>query len=153
MIKKTFYLLLIILFTFNCYSQNKDLKVRLSFFFNNHTIEDYKCYIINKKEKKAYLLKKENDSVVIKDTVTSKGIPLLIKMKNNIVVFPFYYYKSSKYINVYYDNRLFNNQTKKHFRIGVFKNIFKKKYYIQIEGLDDIITVFNSKTTYELIGD
>ncbi|TRX35076.1 hypothetical protein [Flavobacterium restrictum] len=149
MIKKMM-IIFTLLIGLNAVSQEDNLKFKILFYKNSKPIDGLKCYIIGK-ENKAYLLPSKNDTIVIKDTVKSKGIPLLVLIDNHTIVFPFYYYKKSNYINIYYDNRIFGNTTKKKFGLNRWKHLFRREYYVDIEGLDDMITVFKTKTKFILI--
>jgi hypothetical protein len=92
MIKKM--LIIVILFVgFNAISQEQGLKIKIMFYKNSKPIDGLKCYIIGK-EDKAYLLPSKNDTIILKDTVKSKGIPLLVLIDGHVIVFPFYHLKN-----------------------------------------------------------
>ena len=140
----------ILLTTFVLSGQNEDLKIETTFYVNNKPVEGVEYYFI-KNDGKAYLLSKEKRKIILKDTLTTKGIPLLAVKDAHKIVFPVYYYRESSDIKIYYDNRLFGNKTKKKLGISRCKYLFRKEYYIDIEGFDDIITVFKPEKEYELI--
>lgn len=131
-------------------AQNEELKIETTFYINNQPVKGVKYYFINK-DGKAYLLPTENGKIILKDTLTTAGIPLLAIKDKHKVVFPVYYYRKSNYVKIYYDNRVFGNKTKKKFGISRWRYLFRKEYYIDIEGFDDIITVFKPEKDYELI--
>ena len=145
-------LLIIVVFmvSFGTFAQSNDIKIETTFYVNNEPVEGVKYYFI-KDDGKAYLLPQENDKIILKDTLTTEGIPLLAVTKKHKVVFPVYYYKESDYIKIYYDARLFGNKTKKKLGISRWRYLFRKEYYVDIEGFDDVITVFKPETEYDLI--
>jgi len=134
-------LLLILLFPLSLLAQKDDLKIQATFYINGEPVDGVKYYFI-KNQNEAYLLDKKGDSILLKDTLTTKGIPLLAIFKNHNVVFPVYNYRESNFIEIYFDNRLLGNKTKKKFGICRLRYMLRKEYYINISGFDDIITVF-----------
>lgn len=148
--KNTLSILLTLLLPFALLAQNDELKIKTTFYVNNKPIEGVKYYFI-KNDGKAYLLPIDKGRILLKDTLTTKGIPLMAVKGKHKVVFPVYYYKESNYINIYYDNRIFGNKTKKKLGISRWKYLFRKEYYIDIESFDDIITVFKPEKEYELL--
>ena len=148
--RSTLLIIVIFMLSFSTSAQNDDIKIKATFYVNNEPIEDVKYYFI-KDDGKAYLLPFENDKIILKDTLTTEGIPLLAITKKHKVVFPVYYYRQSEYIKIYYDARLFGNKTKKKLGISRWRYLFRKEYYIDIEGFDDIITVFKPEKEYNLV--
>lgn len=149
---RNIFIILLFLTTFGLLGQDKELKIETTFYINNKPVKGVKYYFI-KNDGKAYLLPTEKGKIILKDTLTTKGIPLLAIKNKHKVVFPVYYYRESDYIKIYYDNRIFGNKTKKKLGISRCKYLFKKEYYIDIQGFDDIITVFKPEKEYELIED
>ncbi|MFA7688449.1 MAG: hypothetical protein WCY25_11345 [Moheibacter sp.] len=147
---KNVLLIIIILAFFKTLAQNEDIKINATLYINNKPVKDVKYYFI-KNDGKAYLLSKENEKIILRDTLTTEGVPLMAVKGKHKIVFPVYYYRESDYIKIYYDNRIFGNTTKKKFEINRLKYLFRKEYYIDIEGFDDIITVFKPERKYELI--
>lgn len=143
-------IILVFMASFVTFSQSDDIKIEITFYVNNEPVESVKYYII-KDDGKAYLLPRENDKIVLKDTLTTEGIPLLVVSKKHKVVFPVYYYRESEYIKIYYDARLFDNKTKKRLGISRWRYLLRKEYYVDIEGFNDIITVFKPEKEYDLI--
>lgn len=148
--KNALLIIIVLLASLNTSAQNEDIKIETTFYMNNEPVNGVKYYFI-KSDGKAYLLPKENNKIVLKDTLTTEGIPLLAIKDSHKVVFPVYYYRESSYIKIYYDNRLFGNKTKKNLGISRWRYLFRKEYYIDIEGFDDVITVFKPEKEYELI--
>jgi len=136
--------------TFGLLAQNEELKIKTTFYVNNKSVKDVKYYFI-KNDGKAYLLPTEKGKIILKDTLKTEAIPLLAIKGKHKVVFPVYYYRKSNYIKIYYDNRVFGNKTKKKLGVSRWRYLFQKEYYIDIEGFDDIITVFKPEKEYELI--
>ena len=144
-------LLIILLFPYCLLAQKNDLKIQTTFYINSEPVDGVKYYFI-KNQKEAHLLAKKGDSILLKDTLTTRGIHLLAVFKDHNVVFPVYYYRESSFIEIYYDNNIFDNKTKR--KLGMrfkFKYLFRKKYLINIEGFDDIITVFKPNENYILM--
>ena len=136
--------------SFSTSAQNDVIKIEATFYVNNEPIEGVKYYLIQD-DGKAYSLPCENNRIVLKDTFTTEGIPLLAIVKNHKVVFPIYYYRQSDYVKIYYDSRLLGNKTKKKLGIGRWRYLFRKEYYIDNEGFDDLITVFKPQKAYNLV--
>jgi len=147
---KNILAIILLLVNFGLFAQEKELKIETNFYVNNKIVNDVKYYFV-KNDGKAYLLQTEKSKIILKDTLTTEGFPLLAVKDNHKVVFPVYYYRESSYIKIYYDNRLFGNKTKKKLGVSRCKYLFRKEYYIDIEGFDDIITVFKPEKEYELI--
>lgn len=150
MMKNNLVIITLLLTTFGLLAQHNGLEIETTFYVNNNPVKDVKYYFI-KNDGKAYLLPTEKGRIILKDTLTTKGIPLLAVKDKHKIVFPVYYYRESSYIKIYYDNRIFGNKTKKKLGISRWKYLFRKEYYIDIEGFDDIITVFKPEKEYELI--
>lgn len=148
--KNALLIISVILMSFKSFAQNDVIKIEMEFYVNNEPVNGVKYYFI-KDDGKAYLLPEEQNKIVLKDTLTTKGIPLLAVKGKHKVVFPVYYYRQSDYIKIYYDNRIFGNKTKKNLGISRWKYLFRKEYYIDIEGFDDIITVFKPEKEYVLV--
>jgi|SRR5690554_256706 len=146
--KKISFILIFSVF-FKTFAQNEDIKISTVLYINNKPTNDVKYYFI--KNNKAYLLPKENEKIILKDTLTTEGISLMAVKDKHKIVFPVYYYRESDYVKIYYDNRFLGNITKKKFKINRLKYLFRKEYYIKIEKFDDIITVFKPEKTYKLI--
>lgn len=148
---KNIFLSIVILFaTFRLFAQNEGLKIETTFYINNKPVDGVKYYFI-KSDGRAYLLPMEKNKIILKDTLTTEGIPLLAVKDRHKIVFPLYYYRESNYIKIYYDKRILGNKTKKNLGISRWRYLLKKEYYIDIEGFDDIITVFKPEKEYELI--
>lgn len=148
--KSVLLIISIVLISFKSFAQNDLIKIEMEFYINNKSVNDVKYYFI-KDYGKAYLLPKEKNKIVLKDTLTTEGIPLLAVKGKHKIVFPVYYYKKSDYIKIYYDSRIFGNKTKKDLGVSRWRYLFRKEYYIDIEGFDDIITVFKPEREYELV--
>ena len=148
--KNAWLTIVLLLSSLVIFAQKDDIEIEITFYVNNAPIEGVKYYFI-KDDGKAYLLPWEADKIIIKDTLTSEGIPLLAVAEKHKVVFPVYYYGESDYINIYYDARIFGNKTKKKLGISRWRFLFRKEYYIDIEGFDDIITEFKPEKQYDLI--
>ena len=147
---KNILIITLLLTTFGLLAQDKELKIETTFYVNNKPVKDVKYYFI-KNDGKAYLLPIEKNKIILKDTLTTEGIPLLAIKDRQKIVFPVYYYRESNYIKIYYDNRVFGNKTKKKLGISRWRYLLRKEYYVDIEGFDDIITVFKPEKEYELI--
>ena len=149
--RSTLLLIIMVFFvSLKSYAQKNDIKITTNFYINNKPVEGVKYYFI-KNDGKAYLLPKEKGKIILKDTLTTEGIPLLAIKDNHKVVFPVYYYRNSNHIKIYYDKRFFGNKTKKKLGVSKWRYLFRKEYYIDIEGFEDIITVFKPEREYELI--
>ncbi|MBC9795832.1 hypothetical protein [Sinomicrobium weinanense] len=139
-----------LLASFKILAQNDEIKIKTTLYINNEPVNGVQYYFI-KNDGKAYLLPTENGRIILKDTLTTEGIPLMAIKGKHRIVFPVYYYRESDYIKIYYDNRIFGNKTKKNLGISRWRYLFRKEYYVNIEGFDDIITVFKPEKEYELI--
>jgi hypothetical protein len=148
--KNILLILIVILTPFKLLAQSDIIKIKIAFYVNNELIKDVKYYFIQNNGK-AYLLRTQEGEMILKDTLTTKGIPLMAVSGKHRIIFPVYYYRKSDYIKIYYDNRIFGNRTKKNLGISRWRYLLRKEYYIDIEGFDDIITVFKSDKKYELV--
>jgi len=141
-------LILILIIMFECYGQKSKLNtLKTEFYINNVPQENVKYYFLNKNE--AYLLKSKNKQITLNDNLPDE-FNLLAICKKHIVVIPIVRFKEVEYIRIYYDNRLFNNTTRKKFNEPFFKYMFKKNYHIDL-GLDDIIITFKPKKEIKII--
>ena len=150
MIKRIIIAIYTFLLASSGFPQESKLKYDVNFYVNNKITKDLQCFIISKDLKEAYLLPKDGNQIVIKDTIKSERIHLLFVFKKHVFAFYFYNFKRSNILNIYFDNRFLNNSTKRKFRINMFKYLFKKEYYID-QGLDDFTTVFEAKRKIKLL--
>lgn len=141
-------IILYVFFVFLCvkgHSQTKELET--SFFVRGKKVENVKYYLI--KEDKAYLQKYKDQKIILNDELPNE-FSLLAVYRNHKAVIPIVRFNEVQYIQVYYDNRLFNNIIRKKYGRPFFKYWFKKDYVIDL-GLDDVYTTFKLKKKYELI--
>lgn len=137
--------LFLTLICFKGYGQKKELKT--SFFVRGEKVENVKYYLI--KDDKAYLQEYKNDKIILKDKLSNE-FSLLAVYRNHEALIPIVRFNEVEYIEVYYDNRLFNNLIRKKYGRPFFKHLFRKDYLIDL-GLDDVYTTFKLKKKYELI--
>ena len=133
------------LICFKGYSQTKELEA--SFFVRGEKVENVKYYLI--KDNKAYLQEYKNQKIIFKDKLPNE-FSLLVIYKNHKAIIPIVRLNEVQYIEVYYDNRLFNNLIRKKYSRPFFKHLFRKDYVIDL-GLDDVYTTFKLKKKYTLI--
>jgi hypothetical protein len=127
------------------FSQEKEIKV--SFTVNGKSVKNMQYYIIDGSN--AYLQEYKNSNILLKNSLTNDTSLLLIYKKHKVLI-PIIRSNEVQYINVYYDNRIFNNLIRKKYKRPFFKHLFKKDYLIDL-GLDDVYTTFKLKKKYKLI--
>ena len=71
---KNILMITLLLISFSLIAQDKELKIETIFYVNNKSVKGDKYYFI-KNDGKAYLLPTEKGRIILKDTLTTKGVP------------------------------------------------------------------------------
>lgn len=147
--RKLAYLFIILFFTLNFSSYGQSHKILIHLYKNCKEVNDFKFYYA-KKDSKAYLLKSENNILIVPDSIKSEAIPLLLVTKKEKILFPIYLFKETKNISVY-SNNIFVTSCIKQYKTSFFRKFFKKKYYIITDAMYDVTMVYRPTRNYMLI--
>lgn len=143
-LKKIFFALTLFN-SLNVFNQ-ENREFNISFNLRGKEVTDVNFFFIEGDE--AYSLKKIDNKLILAADLPQE-FRLLAIYKNHFIIIPINRYNEIKYINIYYDNRIFNNILSKKFQRPLFKYLFRKDYLIDC-GLDDVSVTFKPKKTYNL---
>lgn len=130
------------------YGQSQQIEEEIVFFRKNLILKPTNVYLV--KGDNAVLLNVKEGKIIFPDTITGKYIDLLVIYKNDKIGIPMFEYKESKYLHIYFDNRLCNNSvTKKFQEYSKRKYLFRKRYLID-SGLHYIIISKKLKKRFQL---
>lgn len=125
-------ILTLLLFLFNgklSFAQSNHFEKEVVYFRKGITLTPDHFYLL--KGDSAFLLNFKNGRIVFPDTITTKYIDLILVYKNEKIGIPMYEFKESKFLHIYFDNRLCNNRVAKKFEeYSKKKYLFKKRYLI-----------------------
>jgi len=141
------FLILLLFIITNLIVKGQEKTTPVSFYVRGKKVSNVNYYLI-KKEHKLGLINQNDNGLILNKNISSE-FKILAIYKNHQVIVPIIRFKEVLFINIYFDNRIFNNIIREKFNEPFFKYLFRKNYLIDL-GQEDVYVTFKPKHKYKI---